>query len=64
VAALTSKLFNVVDAEGEHLFICADSILQAYQGYKTWWLEGHKADEWVEPESIIEAGDLISRSLE
>jgi hypothetical protein len=64
MAALTNKLFNVVDDDGQHFFICAQSIVEAYAGFKAWWLEANQGDEWAEPESITEAGDLITRSLE
>ena len=64
MVALASKLFDVMDDEGRHLFVCAASILEAYQAYQAWRKEWNPDARWVEPESIVEAGDLITRSLE
>lgn len=53
------KVFHVVDASGTDYCITANDLGEAFRNFKRWIATGDDPDEWEDPQSIRDMGELI-----
>lgn len=53
------KVFHVVDASGTDYCITANDLGEAFRNFKKWIATGDDPDEWEDPQSIRDMGELI-----